>query len=275
MPDFAPLSTAKRLLTGGSAQPAAVGRFELRRLLGKGAQASVWLAHDPRLQREVAIKLLPPVQGQGAAAVLEHWLREARHVGRLAHPHIVPVFEADVQGQQPYIVFEYVPGCTLAEHLERQGRCAPHDAVSLVVDVLDGLQAWQASGLKMGVVTNKPVRFAEPIMQQLGLASRSALLICPDHVKNTKPDPEPMRLACQQLGLQPQEIQSGELRAHHSAFAALRAGLQRVGMGRLCRVRRRCAGSGGLPREQPVPAAGQPGLPAVLRFPLWLGLGQL
>ena len=51
-----------------------------------------------------------------------------------------------------------------------------------------------------------PVRFAEPIMQQLGLASRSALLICPDHVKNTKPDPEPMRLACQQLGLQPQEI---------------------------------------------------------------------
>ena len=147
MPDFAPLSTAKRLLTGGSAQPAAVGRFELRRLLGKGAQASVWLAHDPRLQREVAIKLLPPVQGQDAAAVLEHWLREARHVGRLAHPHIVPVFEADVQGQQPYIVFEYVPGCTLAEHLERQGRCAPHDAVSLVVDVLDGLQAAHAAGI--------------------------------------------------------------------------------------------------------------------------------
>jgi serine/threonine protein kinase len=147
MSDFAPLSTAKRLLTGGAAQPAAVGRFELRRLLGRGAQASVWLAHDPRLQREVAIKLLPPVQGQDAAAVLEQWLREARHVGRLAHPHIVPVFEADVQGQQPYIVFEYVPGCTLAEHLERQGRCAPHDAVALMVDVLDGLQAAHAAGI--------------------------------------------------------------------------------------------------------------------------------
>jgi len=75
--------------------------------------------------------------------------------------------------------------------------------------------------------------------------------------------------------LQPQEIQSGELRAHHSAFAALRAGLQRVGMGRLCRVRRRCAGSGGLPREQPVPAAGQLGVPAVLRYQVRLGLGQL
>ncbi len=75
--------------------------------------------------------------------------------------------------------------------------------------------------------------------------------------------------------LQPQEVQSGELRAHHAAFAALRAGLQRVGMGRLCRVRRRCAGSGGLPREQPVPAAGQLGVPAVLRYQVRLGLGQL
>ena len=60
-----------------------------------------------------------------------------------------------------------------------------------------------------------------------------------------------------------------------AALSTLRAGLQRVGMGRLCRVRRRCAGFGGLPREQPVPAAGQPGVPAVLRYQVRLGLGQL
>ena len=42
-----------------------------------------------------------------------------------------------------------------------------------------------------GVVTNKPVRFAQPIMERLGLAERSALLICPDHVTRSKPDPEP------------------------------------------------------------------------------------
>ena len=98
----------------------------------------MWLALDPRLQREVAIKLMRPMQDQ-ARSVLEQWLREARHVGRLAHPYIVPVFEADVQGAQPYIVFEYVPGSTLAEHLAQQGRCTPHDAVALMVDVLDGL----------------------------------------------------------------------------------------------------------------------------------------
>lgn len=124
----------------GPRQPAFVGRFELQRELGRGTQATVWLAQDPRLQRPVAIKLLPPLQGEDDA-VLQAWLREVRHVGRLAHPYIMPVFEADVQGRQPYIVFEYVPGGTLAEHLQHQGRCAPHDAVALMVDVLDGLQA--------------------------------------------------------------------------------------------------------------------------------------
>ncbi|WP_052382576.1 serine/threonine protein kinase [Comamonas granuli] len=146
MADFSPLSTARRLMTGSPAQPGTIGRFELQRVLGQGAQATVWLALDPRLQRQVALKLLPPVQGQDGA-VLEQWLREARHVGRLAHPCIVPVFEADVHGRQPYIVFEFVPGRTLAEHLAQQGRCAPHDAVALVADVLDALQAAHAAGI--------------------------------------------------------------------------------------------------------------------------------
>ncbi|MFY3384497.1 protein kinase domain-containing protein [Paracidovorax sp. MALMAid1276] len=147
MPDSAPLSSARRWAQGSAARaPATVGRFELVRQLGRGAQATVWLALDPRLQREVAIKLLPPMEGQDPA-VLEQWLREARHVSRLAHPFIVPVFEADVQGRQPYIVFEYVPGRTLADHLAQQGRCTPHDAVALVVDVLDGLQAAHQAGI--------------------------------------------------------------------------------------------------------------------------------
>ena len=91
------------------------------------------------------------------------------------------------------------------EFLERyQQHCAvltkPYEGIAeLLVDI-------EKANLRWGVVTNKPLRFAEPIMQQLGLAARSAVLICPDHVKHTKPDPEPMRLACQQLGLQPGEI---------------------------------------------------------------------
>lgn len=91
------------------------------------------------------------------------------------------------------------------EFLERyQQHCAvlthPYDGIlELLADI-------EKAKLRWGVVTNKPLRFAEPIMQQLGLAERSALLICPDHVTHTKPDPEPMLLACSKLGLQPGEI---------------------------------------------------------------------
>ena len=87
------------------ATPGTLGRFELRRVLGKGAQATVWLAFDPRLEREVAVKLLR--EGEGAA--VGDWLHEARNVSRLTHPHIVPVFEADLHEGRAYLVFEYVP----------------------------------------------------------------------------------------------------------------------------------------------------------------------
>lgn len=90
----------------------------------------------------------------------------------------------------------------------------------------------EQSGLIWGVVTNKPLRFAEPIMRQLGLASRSAVLVCPDHVSKSKPDPEPMTLACSKLGLDPatvlfvgddlRDIESG--RAAGSRTAAVRYG---------------------------------------------------
>ncbi|MCE4072142.1 MULTISPECIES: N-acetylmuramic acid 6-phosphate phosphatase MupP [Pseudomonas] len=68
------------------------------------------------------------------------------------------------------------------------------------------LESIERSRLIWGVVTNKPVRFAAPIMQQLGLAERSAVLVCPDHVKNSKPDPEMLLLACSQLNIDPSEV---------------------------------------------------------------------
>jgi serine/threonine protein kinase len=125
-------------------RPTTLGRFELRRLLGKGAQATVWLAHDPRLEREVAVKLMRP--GADTEAV-GHWLQEARSVSRLTHPHIVPVFEADVHEQQPYLVFEYVAGPTLAEQLRAKGAMPARDAVEMMLGVLDALTAAHAAGV--------------------------------------------------------------------------------------------------------------------------------
>ena len=121
-----------------------LGRFELRRKLGEGAQATVWLAFDPRLEREVAVKLMRV--GANALAV-DQWLQEARSVSRLNHPHIVPVFEADVHNQQPYLVFEYVPGPTLSAHLRARGAMPAREAVEMMSGVLDALQVAHAAGV--------------------------------------------------------------------------------------------------------------------------------
>ncbi|OQW89248.1 MAG: serine/threonine protein kinase [Rhodoferax ferrireducens] len=123
-----------------------IGRFERKRVLGQGAQAQVWLAFDPRLEREVAIKLMKPAAQQDSRAV-NQWLQEARSVSRLTHANIVPVFEADVQDNQPYLVFEYVPGLTLAQQLAQQGALAPPQAVAVMQDVLGALVAAHASGV--------------------------------------------------------------------------------------------------------------------------------
>ena len=91
------------------------------------------------------------------------------------------------------------------EFLERyQQHCAvlsrPFDGMAeLLADI-------EASRLVWGVATNKPLRFAAPIMQQLGLAERSAVLLCPDHVERSKPAPDMLLLACKQMGIAPADV---------------------------------------------------------------------
>jgi HD-like signal output (HDOD) protein len=121
-----------------------LGRFVLGRLLGRGAQASVWLAHDPRLDRDVALKLLDPEAGTDA---LQEWLHEARAVSRVQHPNVVQVFEADEADGQPYLVFEFVDGGTLADARRGRGAWAAREAVQTALPVLDALAAAHAQGI--------------------------------------------------------------------------------------------------------------------------------
>ena len=123
-----------------------VGRFELKRVLGRGAQATVWLAWDSRLDREVAVKLMP-AQAASDDSSMNQWLQEARSVSRLTHPNIVPVFEADVHELQPYLVFEYVAGPTLSQYSRTRGALPAHEAVTLMLGVLDALAAAHAAGV--------------------------------------------------------------------------------------------------------------------------------
>jgi len=128
--------------------PPQLGRFRLLSRLGEGGQATVWLAHDPLLDREVAVKLLK-AQALDASetGTIDEWLHEARAVSRLTHPNIVPVFEADTQGGHSYLVFEYVSGGTLTERLRAGPKLTAAEAVTLMLGVLDGLTAAHAAGL--------------------------------------------------------------------------------------------------------------------------------
>jgi eukaryotic-like serine/threonine-protein kinase len=100
-----------------------LGRYRLRRRLGSGAFATVWLAYDERLDREVAIKILPRERVVGG-----RFEREARAAARLSHPGIVTLYEAEVDDEGAYLVSELVHGATLDELLA-DGRLSDRDVV--------------------------------------------------------------------------------------------------------------------------------------------------
>jgi phosphoglycolate phosphatase len=72
--------------------------------------------------------------------------------------------------------------------------------------VLALLERLERADIRWGVATNKPLRFAQPIMDALHLSSRSAVLICPDHVENSKPAPDMLLAACAELQLEPRQV---------------------------------------------------------------------
>ncbi len=67
------------------------------------------------------------------------------------------------------------------------------------------LQWIAAQGLAWGIITNKPSAYTNPLLERIALPSQPATVVCPDHVTRSKPDPEPMLLACSQLGIAPAE----------------------------------------------------------------------
>ncbi|HET7518744.1 MAG TPA: protein kinase [Actinomycetes bacterium] len=122
------------------------GRYQLGSLLGVGGMASVYVATDRLLERQVAVKVLSPSDAQDPVFV-ERFRREARAAARLNHPNIVAVFDSGADADQPYLVMEYVPGQSLAQLLARQGRLAPRRAVELAIQVGAALAAAHAQGL--------------------------------------------------------------------------------------------------------------------------------
>ena len=100
------------------------GRYELSALVGQGGMGQVWTAHDQRLDRRVAVKLLRPDRvaeasdgGDGGRELRRRFARECRITARVEHPGLVTVHDAGEDGDDLYLVMQYVQGADLADHL--------------------------------------------------------------------------------------------------------------------------------------------------------------
>lgn len=123
----------------------AFGRFELRRLLGKSAGTMVWLAFDPRDERELMLTL-PRVQPADPVA-LENWLRDARFAARLDHPNLARPVEVGVQDQWPFVAVDRALGVTLGEWLAQHPNPTAVDAAGWGCDLLQGLAFAHEAGV--------------------------------------------------------------------------------------------------------------------------------
>lgn len=114
--------------------------------LGRGSQGVVYLATDPQLERQVAIKTLQ-VDVSENGNKKKRLMQEARTVSKLQHPNIVPVYEAADHEGKPYLVFEYVEGVSLREIIKKKAPLEARQAVSLMAQILDGVSYAHKRGI--------------------------------------------------------------------------------------------------------------------------------
>jgi len=127
-------------------QAALAGRYSLERELGRGGMGVVYLAREVRLDRLVAIKLLPPHHA-GDSHLRDRFLREARTAAKLSHPHIIPIFAVDEVGAFVFFAMAYVAGETLTERVRRRGPLAPSEAGRVLREVAWALAYAHSQGL--------------------------------------------------------------------------------------------------------------------------------
>jgi serine/threonine protein kinase len=123
-----------------------IGPYEVKGLLGSGGMAVVFKAVDPALNRTIAIKVLVAHLASCGAA-RQRFLREAKAAAAVVHEHVVAVHHVEETRGLPYLVMEYVPGCSLQERLDRQGPLALPEILRIGMQVAAGLAAAHAQGL--------------------------------------------------------------------------------------------------------------------------------
>ena len=124
---------------------ARIGTFEVLAALGAGGMGEVYRARDPRLGREVAIKVLP-AERLSDAARRARFVQEAKAASALNHPHIVTIHEIGSADGIDFIVMELVPGKTLDALIPKQGMRLG-EALRVAISIADALAAVHAKGI--------------------------------------------------------------------------------------------------------------------------------
>jgi serine/threonine-protein kinase len=125
------------------------GRYEVVSRIARGGMATVYLAVDRRLDRDVALKVMHPHLAEGGAGsdFVARFRREARAAARLTHPGLVGVYDQGLDGDTSYLTMEYVDGVNLRRHLAERGSLTVGESLDVGEHVLDALAAAHRAGL--------------------------------------------------------------------------------------------------------------------------------
>jgi eukaryotic-like serine/threonine-protein kinase len=127
-------------------QEALVGRYSLQRELGRGGMGIVYLAHEVRLDRPVALKLLPSAYA-AQPSLKERFLQEARTAGKLSHPNIVPIYAVDEVDDFVFFAMAFVEGESLGQRVRERGPLRPPEAARILREVAWALGYAHAQGV--------------------------------------------------------------------------------------------------------------------------------
>jgi tRNA A-37 threonylcarbamoyl transferase component Bud32 len=125
-----------------SGTPQRLGRYVIEKRIGRGAMGAVYLAKDPRINRPVALKVIPiekEFEDEELKEARLRFYREAESAGRLTHPNIITVFDAGEDKGLAYIAMEYVPGIPLRSFTDPKKLLAPKRALALAASTAEAL----------------------------------------------------------------------------------------------------------------------------------------
>jgi hypothetical protein len=120
--------------------------YRIEQRLGRGGMGLLYLALEPGLERRVALKLIAP-EAASDDVFAKRFAEESRIAAAIEHPNVVPIYAAGQEEGVPWIAMRYVAGSDLGRRLAREGRLGPRQAVELIAQIGNGLDAIHAAGL--------------------------------------------------------------------------------------------------------------------------------